>query len=390
MIEINEKYHSTHHSATKVDEGVGACRSMRVSTLLLVNMMLSRARIAQSFLRNWSPMNFDCWITRYSALAKDADSLILEEAAEAFAQVQAHYKSHSDHPVLLNNQESTREILQHVDNILFDCDGVLYRTPNAVPTATQTLEHLKTKHRLFFVTNNAAVSRSQLNQKLQKILGIHLDDSMMMTSAYAAARYLQKQGASRVFAIGSEGLFQELRLAGFDIVNPPDNGDATMTRDELDQFDFDVLGNTDAVVVGHDTGFNFRKLCLAVNILQANPQATLLATNMDNFDIVRKDVHVPGNGALVKSIEFASQRPVVDVGKPSHSLMELLEDEYGIDPAKSLFVGDRIDTDILFAKNTGMKSLLVLTGVSKLEALIDADIIPSAIAPHVGLLNETT
>ena len=77
-----------------------------------------------------------------------------------------------------------------------------------------------------------------------------------------------------------------------------------MTRDELAAYDFSALGDqVDAVVVGHDTGFNFRKLCLATVLLQRNPQALLVATNMDAFDLVGADGrHIPGNGSLVRSV----------------------------------------------------------------------------------------
>lgn len=54
-------------------------------------------------------------------------------------------------------------------------------------------------------------------------------------------------------------------------------------------------------------------------------------------------------------------------GKPSSDLSALLVEEFGVDPAKSVMIGDRLDTDIAFGNSCGMSTLLVLTGVSTRE-----------------------
>merc|ERR1711957_904226 len=171
---------------------------------------------------------------------------------------------------------------------------------------------------------------------------------------------------SRVHVIGSEGLCEELTNCGFSITGGPSipNESPSMDRDELAQYDFEEHP-IDAIAVGHDTEFTFRKLTIANNLLLRNPNSLFVATNHDNFDLVGSDGrHIPGNGCTVKALEYCSRRTSINVGKPSKTLADLIAKEHNLEPSRCLFVGDRLDTDIRFGVETGMKSLLVMTGVT--------------------------
>lgn len=110
-------------------------------------------------------------------------------------------------------------------------------------------------------------------------------------------------------------------------------------------------------------------------------------------DLVGNDGrHIPGNGAAVKALEYCSRRESINVGKPSNTLAKLIAKEHGLDPKRCLFVGDRLDTDIRFGNENGMKSLLVMTGVTTAKTLeglgggSDEEPLPHFILPHVGML----
>jgi ribonucleotide monophosphatase NagD (HAD superfamily) len=175
-----------------------------------------------------------------------------------------------------------------------------------------------------FVTNNGAVSRPQLREKITNFLELDVDlltDDMMVGSAYSCAQYLRRQNGNvanddsvqcrKVFCIGSEGLCNELERTGFTVVHANDEANSFMSRDDLAGYDFNSLLNSDrnvdvdAVVIGHDTDFTYRKLSIATVLLQWNPQALLVATNLDAYDLTGPDGrHIPGNGALVKAVRF--------------------------------------------------------------------------------------
>jgi len=246
---------------------------------------------------------------------------------------------------------------------------------------------------------------SEFNAKEPK--GQQLTEDMMISRSYSCAQYLKQTmgtAATTLYVIGSSGLCDELRETGFTVFGgptPPDEP-SSMTRDELAKYDFEQYGSVvDAVVVGHDTDFNFRKLCIANVLLQRNPACKLIATNRDAFDLVGEDSRqIAGNGCVVASLEYSSKRTAINCGKPSQTLADLIarqvleKTSQPWDPARTLMVGDRLDTDILFGKQFGMQSALVLTGVTlaeKIQSLVidgepDDEPLPSVILPHIGYM----
>ena len=219
-----------------------------------------------------------------------------------------------------SRQSSTPRLIQTKDdltsymsfnnilNYLFDCDGVLYRGTDPMPDASETIQSLLSNgKRVFFVTNNAGSSRTELKNKLEKVLRLPegtLNEEMMIGSAFVASRYLRSQlidegskgsESKRVHVIGTAGLCQEVQSAGFDISGGLDPNDTPsgMSRDELASHPFPE-GEIDAMVIGLDNDFNYRKLCIATVLLQRNPEAILIATNRDAFDLVGYDArHLP-------------------------------------------------------------------------------------------------
>ena len=167
----------------------------------------------------------------------------------------------------------SKDQLNHDDitNYLFDCDGVLYRGTDAMPSASSTIKTLIDKgKKVFFVTNNAASSRSELRGKLEKVLRCPntLTDEMMIGSAYVAAQYLKTKlptdypnALPRVHVIGTSGLCGEIMSAGFQVTGGHGSTDTPsgMSRDELADYSFPE-GPIDALVVGLDNDFNYRKL----------------------------------------------------------------------------------------------------------------------------------
>ena len=90
--------------------------------------------------------------------------------------------------------------------------------------------------------------------------------------------------------------------------------------------------------------------CLNSNLLQRNPNGILVATNRDSFDLVGADGrHIPGNGSIVAALEFCSRRTAINVGKPSTELLDVIKRDYKLKLGRTMFVGDRLDTDIKFA-----------------------------------------
>lgn len=55
------------------------------------------------------------------------------------------------------------------------------------------------------------------------------------------------------------------------------------------------------------------------------------------------------------------QDPII-VGKPADFMLKNIADRFDLDREQICMVGDRLDTDILFGKNGGLTTCLVLSG----------------------------
>lgn len=377
--------------------GFSPSSRLRISSMHTMRMTTENASVA----------------TQTLASSTDITETMREQSLTQYADVMDHFMFGlgNDMIFLQNQKDVSNYVDKHFDAILFDCDGVLYRGTDAIPEAASSLKSLlKQGKKILFVTNNAGSNRIQLRDKLANILDCpELTEDQMVSSSYSAARYLQKLFEKRrlsmeeinVHVIGTEGLCEELREFGARVSGGPSDEDESpsMSRDELSSYSFvkekGSKGKVDAVVIGLDNEFNYRKLCIANVLLQQYPEALLIATNEDAYDLVGSDArHLPGNGSLVKAIECCSQRDAINVGKPSKILAELLFEDHNLDPSRTLFVGDRLDTDIKFGKDGGMTSALVLTGCTTADTLMNLDMgagiddepFPHIVFPHMGMM----
>ncbi|MFH1074577.1 MAG: phosphoglycolate/pyridoxal phosphate family phosphatase [Candidatus Firestonebacteria bacterium] len=235
---------------------------------------------------------------------------------------------------------------------IFDLDGVLYRDESVIKGAPQTVCRLREQgHKVAFATNNAMLSRRDNLKKLNK-MGFKCSLTEIMASSYAAGLYLSKKEAKgrSAFVIGEKGLKQELKDAGLRVFSV--NGR--------------VPKKTDYVVVGLDRKFSYKALETARALIERG--AFFIATNKD-YTYPGKNGLYPGGGSLVAAVEAASGVKAFLIGKPESFMLEILLKQEKIEPEEAVVVGDRYDTDVLFGKNAGAKTVMVLTGVtSKKEA----------------------
>ena len=122
------------------------------------------------------------------------------------------------------------------------------------------------------------------------------------------------------------------------------------------------------MIVAGDNELTYSKVAYATFLLHANRDIVFVSTNQDATFPSTKRVF-PGSGSSVAALTTAVQRDPVNVGKPEPFLLELMSELHHLQPERTLFVGDRLDTDIAFGKRAGFQTALVLTGVTHLEHL---------------------
>jgi 4-nitrophenyl phosphatase len=237
--------------------------------------------------------------------------------------------------------------------VIFDLDGTLYRGKTPVPGAAETLEALRGRGvKALFLTNAATRSRANVAAKLNG-MGLRAKKEEVYCGAYLLARYIaQNHKGKRVYVVGEQGIFDELKEAGL-----------IAAADEEA-----VAGKAGIVAVGLDRKFTYDKLAKAYLALKRG--AVFLVSNTD-VTFPTEEGELPGAGGMVAAIERVSgKRPHV-VGKPNPYVLELIEKEHRLKKEEILVVGDRLETDISFAKNCGIRSALVLSGASKKSDIRD-------------------
>lgn len=260
-------------------------------------------------------------------------------------------------------------LARQYDAALFDLDGVIYLGPDAIPGVPGALRELRGQGvRVGFVTNNAARTPETVARHLTQ-LGIEAESSDVVNSTMATLRMLSDElpAGARVLAIGTEALAQQLSSTGLTVVDGLEDEPV-------------------AVVQGYDPHIEWARLELTAFAIQRG--AAWYVTNTDLTRPSERGI-VPGCGAQVAVVQACVRlRPRV-AGKPYPPLLEETVDR--LEAEHPLFVGDRLDTDILGANNVDMDSLFVFSGAHTKHELLtaDADHRPTYLALDVsGLLEE--
>lgn len=243
--------------------------------------------------------------------------------------------------------------LDGVDLVLADLDGVVYRGDQAILHAVESINRAGESARVGYITNNASRTPDSVAEQLQNF-GLHVVAEDVVTSPQAAVRLLSGMvpSGSLVFMAGGEGLRVELGNAGFAITESADDGPV-------------------AVIQGFSQDIGWRQLAEASYALQANGgNVPWVATNTD-WTLPTARGTAPGNGTLVSAIHLAVGRLPVVAGKPEVAIFEEALNRFG--GTKPLFLGDRLDTDIMGANRAGIDSVLVLTGTDQAKQVLAAD-----------------
>ena len=247
---------------------------------------------------------------------------------------------------------STTEPLAALHDVaLLDLDGVVYVGAGAVAHAAESLDEALERYgmRSAFVTNNAARTPAAVAEHLVE-LGVRAEPGDVVTSAQAGARMLAERlpAGSRVLGIGGPGVPEALRERGLVPVESVDDGPL-------------------ALMQGYGPDVGWRQL--AEGSLAIGLGLPWVATNLDRT-IPSPRGRVLGNGAMVAALRHAMRVEPLVAGKPEPPLM--LESVVRSGALRPIVVGDRLDTDIEGATRSGIPSLLVLTGVTDWQDLLDA------------------
>lgn len=262
--------------------------------------------------------------------------------------------------------------------LIIDMDGVLWHGQNAIPGLVeffQALEELKIT--FILATNNASSTPDQYVKKLAE-MGVTVNKNQILTSGIATALYLSEKvnpANTRVFVVGEEGATQPLIDQGF-----------TLTALYEVNKDSDIVKKgADFVVCGKDHTLTWDKLATATLNIRAGAQ--FIGTNGDTTLPTELGI-THGNGAILAALEVATGVKPTIIGKPEPIMYQQALALLNAEPTATVAIGDRLDTDILGAVRTGIRSVMVLTGVSTQDDLKDSDFQPTWVMSDIGELTK--
>jgi glycerol 3-phosphatase-2 len=244
--------------------------------------------------------------------------------------------------VLVGRKVTNSLIWGKYDTLLADLDGVIYEGKNPIEPAPSVINELQSSGiKVAYVTNNSSRRPETVAEQLVGF-GVNATAVQVVGSAQTGVELLSTliEPGARVLVVGGEGLRTAVIDAGFELVASSDDQPA-------------------GVIQGFAPEVSWLDLAEASYSIQGG--AKWVATNQD-WTIPREKGLAPGNGTLVSAVHTATGILPPVAGKPEpaiyHSAVKRTQ------ALRPLFIGDRIDTDIIGANRAGMDSVLVLTGVS--------------------------
>jgi NagD protein len=224
-----------------------------------------------------------------------------------------------------------------------DMDGVIVRGTQTLPGAGGFIERLRERGlRFLILTNNSIYTPRDLANRL-RYMGIEVGAENIHTSAIATARFLTTQRPNgTAYAIGEAGLTTALHDVGY-----------TLSEH-----------NPDYVVLGETATYSFERITMAIRLISNG--ARFIATNPDTIGPTDAGI-VPATGAVAALIERATGIAPYYVGKPNPLMVRSALRVMDAHSEDTVMIGDRMDTDIVMGIESGLETILVLSGVTTRE-----------------------
>jgi NagD protein len=247
-----------------------------------------------------------------------------------------------------------------IESWLTDMDGVLIHEGVPIPGAEEFIKRLKDKDRPFLVlTNNSIYTPRDLQARLRR-MGLEVPVENIWTSALATAQFLDDQRpGGTAYAIGEAGLTTALHDIGYVLTDH----------------------DPDYVVLGETRTYSFEAMTKAVRLI--NGGARFIATNPDETG-PSTEGPLPATGSVAALITRATGKQPYFAGKPNPLMMRTGLNRLGAHSESSAMIGDRMDTDVLAGMEAGMRTYLVLTGLTGKDQVENYPFRPSEVVDSIA------
>lgn len=258
--------------------------------------------------------------------------------------------------------------MKNLKGYIFDLDGTVYLGKQLIEGADTVINSLLDQgKKVLFLTNKTIESRQRYVEKLQSF-NINASLKNILNPTVTLIEYLRDHHPdATLYVIGEQPIKDELTLAGF--------------REGM------APGEIDVVVLSWDRDFHYDHLNFAYQAVKLG--AKMIATNPDRTCPVEVG-DVPDCAGMIGAVEAVSGKKIdVQIGKPSILTIEAALKILQLKPDECVMIGDRLETDIRMGIEAGMKTALVLSGITTKEELNGSVWKPDYVLPSVsGLLSD--
>jgi NagD protein len=255
--------------------------------------------------------------------------------------------------------------LRDIKLFLLDMDGTIYLGDRVFDCTLPFLKLLwEQDKRFIFLTNNCIYSAEAYIERLTR-LGIPTEPDGVFTSGEATTIYLNRiKPGARLYLLGTESVKKEFREAGF-----------VLTDEDIDY-----------AVLGFDIDLTYAKLRKLCDFVRSG--VPFIATHPD-YNCPTDGGFMPDVGSILALVKSSTGRePDYVVGKPNRGIIDALCEKYALSPDDIAVVGDRLYTDIAVGVNSGITSVLVLSGESTMEDLARSAVKPDYVVRDLGEITE--
>jgi NagD protein len=247
-----------------------------------------------------------------------------------------------------------------IESWLTDMDGVLIHEGSLIPGADEFIRRLRDSGRRFLVlTNNSIYTPRDLRARLA-YTGIDLPEDAIWTSALATAQFLETQRPNgSAYVIGEAGLTTAMHEAGYVLTDKA----------------------PDYVVLGETRNYSFEAITRAIRLI--NDGARFICTNPDATGPSLEGA-LPACGSVAALITKATNVDPYFIGKPNPLMMREGLNKIEAHSETSAMIGDRMDTDVLGGLEAGLRTFLVLTGVTQADEVDRFPYVPSTVVASVA------
>lgn len=271
-------------------------------------------------------------------------------------------------------------IAENFKAVLLDSYGVLKNYKGVIEGAKESIQYLRDKGVVMRVlTNDASRSQEQQSDGFKKI-GLDFTPDEIITSGMMAKQFLEHKILSgKIAYLGTDNSAEYILRAGLDHI---------AVRD-IDLTDVDDIS---AFVFLDDEGFDWNMdINKTVNLLRRKSIPIIVANSDKLYPVSKKDVAV-ATGGIAQLVESMLSKHFIHFGKPDSQMFMYAFDNLNktneFNKNEILMVGDTLHTDILGGNKFGVKTLLVLTGNTRLEnaesVINSSGIIPDYICMSIG------